>query len=143
MYRIVEVDGNEHAETLHRFNALAPEIFPALTAAHIENGFWWFANLDSDAVAFAGLVEFQPFPNIGYLKRAYVLPDYRGHGLQLRMMEVREAKARQLGWTMLVSECSASNTSSARNFARAGYERCDPEQKWGAPNSIYFVKRLN
>jgi hypothetical protein len=28
------------------------------------------------------------------------------------------------------------------NIARAGYARCDPEQRWGEPGSVYFVKTL-
>lgn len=144
-YRIVEVDGSNHlaAETIHRFNRLSPDVFPELESRHLENGYWFVAYHEGEVVAFAGMVPFEPFPNIAYLKRAYVLPDHRGHGLQLRLMVTREVKAQQLGWTHLVSECSASNTASARNFARAGFERCDPEQKWGASNSIYFVKRLS
>jgi GNAT superfamily N-acetyltransferase len=145
-YRITEADTDSASAiaTIHRLNRMAPDVFPELEPRHFD-GFWWFAYLDGEIVAFAGMVPNEPYDvfGVGYLKRAYVLPDHRGHGLQLRLMAVRELKARQIGWTMLVSECAAKNVSSARNFARAGYERCSPEQKWGAPNSVYFVKRLN
>lgn len=143
-YRITEADGSNHlaAATIRRMNALAPEIFPALESHHLENGFWWLAYFEGSVVAFAGLCDMEPFPNVGYLKRAYVLPDHRGHGLQGRFMSLREAKAREIGWTHLVSECGAANRASARNFERAGYMRCDPEQKWGDLNSIYWKKSL-
>lgn len=144
MHVIREVDGGdlEIAATLHRFNGMAPEMFPDLQLRHLESGYWWLVYFGEDPVAFAGMTPMEPFPNVGYLKRAYVLPDHRGHDLQLRLMITRETKARQIGWTMLVSECGQNNGPSARNFARAGYEVVEPEQRWGAPRSIYWAKRL-
>lgn len=142
MYSIREIDGQDHAVALHFFNSFAPEIFPPLEPRHIDSGYWWFAYYEGNPVAFAGLVPMEPFTNVGYLKRAYVLPDHRGHGLQQRFMFLREAKAVQLGWTQIVSEC-ANGSRSAHNFVLAGYTRCDPEQKWGAPGSIYWVKDLS
>lgn len=141
-YRIQEVDGEEHADELNRFNRMDPETFPPLDERHLTDGFWWFVYLDDEPVAFAGLVAMHPFPGVGYLKRAYVLPDHRGHGLQLRLMTTRELKARELGWSLLVSECRALNGHSAANFCRAGFARVDPEQRWGAPQSIYWAKAL-
>lgn len=143
-YRLSEVDARdaEIAAILHRFNSLAPDCFPALQARHIENGYWWVAFLEDAPVAFAGLVAMEPFTGAGYLKRCYVMPDHYGHGIQYRMMMAREIKAKQLGWTQLVSECAAGNGFSANNFRRAGFDLCEPEQTWGAPGSLYWVKRL-
>lgn len=141
-YRINEVDGETHADEIRRFNSLTPEIFPLLKPNHLTDGFWWFAYLEDAPIAFAGLVAMTPFENYGYLKRCYVSPDHHGHGLQFRLMTAREIKAKQLGWTHLVSECAAGNRPSAGNFAKAGFSRCDPEQCWGAADSIYWIKKL-
>ncbi len=140
-YEIHEVDGRINADLLDRLNALAPEIFPPLEARHYENGYWWIGYHEDKEVAFCGLVPFEPF-HVGYFKRCLVLPDHHGHGIQFRMMMVRDLKARQLGWPMVVSECGANNHFSASNFRKAGFERIDPEQKWGAPGSIYWRKSL-
>jgi GNAT superfamily N-acetyltransferase len=146
MYRIVEADTDSASAvaTIHRLNRMAPDIFPELEPRHFD-GFWWFAYLDGEVVAFAGMVPFDPFPGVGYLKRAFVLPDHRGRGggLQLQFMFLREAKAKQLGWTQLVGDCGATNARSAHNFKMAGYSRCDPEQRWAGPNSLYWTKTLN
>jgi L-amino acid N-acyltransferase YncA len=141
-YRIEEVDGRERAKTIHQFNRLAPECFPPLQARHLEHGHWWIVYQGSNPVAFAGLVPFEPFPGVGYLKRAYVMQEHRGHALQARLMAAREDKARQLGWTTLVSECARTNLHSARNFERAGFSPCEPEQRWGAADSVYWRKAL-
>jgi GNAT superfamily N-acetyltransferase len=146
-YEVREIDGILNRGIIEEFNALVPE-WPPLQDRHFTAGHWWLAFRTDHpdaigeveaAVAFAGLVPF--LPKIGYFKRCYVLPGHYGHGLQYRLMKARELKARQLGWTMLVSECRADNERSANNFRRAGFDEFEPEQKW-AQDSIYFKKSL-
>jgi GNAT superfamily N-acetyltransferase len=143
-YLFTEVDSIDPnvAAVLHRFNSLVPETFPPLQSRHLLRGHWWLVHYGSELVAFAGMVPLEPFAGVGYLKRAYVLPQHRGHGLQLRLMYTREVKARRLGWRQLVSECGPGNARSAANFLKAGFEPCDPEQPWGMPGSRYFSKML-
>lgn len=141
-HQIEEIDGVAFAELLRNLNAQEPSRFPALQPRHFASGYWWLARAaDRTIVGFAGLVPMVPFPGVGYLKRAYVSPAHRGRGLQREFMKVREARARQLGWGLLVSEC-ADNPHSEANFRRAGYEQCEPEQSWGAAGSVYFVKHV-
>jgi GNAT superfamily N-acetyltransferase len=142
MFILHEIDGGTFSDAIKKFNNLVPE-WPQLSQNHLEDGHWWLVyDVDNDGppVAFAGLVEFSPFRNVGYLKRCLVLPDFHGHGLQYRLMLARELKAKQLGWTMLVSECGAGNSYSASNFLKAGFERIDPEQRWAKPDDQYFAK---
>jgi hypothetical protein len=56
-------------------------------------------------------------------------------------MEARELKAKQLGWTHLISECRMTNKHSAANFMKAGYIQCEPEQPW-EQDSVYWVKAI-
>jgi GNAT superfamily N-acetyltransferase len=139
-YQIREVDGVTFSDTINAFNKLVPE-WPVLQQRHFTRGYWWLACLEERPVAFAGLVPFEPFPNIGYLKRCYVNPDHHGHGLQFRLMVARESKAKQLGWTHLVSECRVNNKHSTANFTKAGYIQCEPEQPWER-DSVYWVKAI-
>jgi putative acetyltransferase len=142
-YVIYEVDAQGSAEAIHFMNSLASDLFPPLQDHHLETGFWWCVFHGPDhIVGMAGMVPFEPFTNVGYLKRCYILPDHRGHGLQLRLLQAREDHARQLGWTQLVSETHLNNQSSGRNFERAGYRKCEPEQKWVSHPAIYWVKDL-
>ena len=94
MYTFREVD-ERAAEVIRNINALDPKRFPELSDDPIcETGFWWLLKTDAGVLCgFAGMVEMIPFPGVGYLKRAYVSPDHRGHGLQLKMIEARIAKA--------------------------------------------------
>ena len=141
-YWLPEIDGVRHADLLHRMNDLEPS-FPPLQPRHLERGYWWIAEMaDGTAVGFAGMVPMTPFDGVGYCKRAYVLPRWRGSGLQRHFLRVRIEKARSLGWSKLVSECGGDNAPSAKNFLREGFRLADPEQPWGAPDSLYFEMRL-
>ncbi len=140
MFRFVEVDGADAAEVLRSMNAL-DSTFPDLTDAHLETGFWWLLKTHSGVLCgFAGLVPNDPYVGVGYLKRAYVSPDYRGRGVQLDMIYTRVAKAHELGWHQLVTETTSQY--SARNLSRAGFERVEPEQPWAGKDALYFSKML-
>ena len=142
-YIIRETDGVAAAEVLHYLNAQAPDHFPPLEQRHLERGYWWLVRTWNRAiVGFAGMVPMTPFVDVGFMKRAYVEPAHRGNGLQFKLLRLREAKALEIGWHTLVSEISKDNSHSASNFIKAGFSVCNPEQIWGAPGSIYFVKRL-
>lgn len=140
-YRCTEVSGREHAETIHRLNNLSPHLFPPLRLWHLSAGHWWLIFYRNEPKAFAGLCPMVPFVGVGYLKRCYVDPKYRGRGWQKILLEERERKAKELGWTMLVSEAKADNEHSISNFIRSGYSETFPEQPW-ASDSRYFVKVL-
>lgn len=135
---ITEVDGLAFADIIFHLNSLVLE-WPELQPRHYKDGHWWLAYLEDKPVAFAGLVPF--LPNIGYLKRCLVMPGHNGHGLQFRLMKARELKAKQLGWTHIVSDCREDNHYSAGNFLKAGFEQFEPEQLW-EKNSIYWIKSL-
>lgn len=140
MYRLIEVDGETHAEVLHNLNGQCPKVFPPLTDEHLETGWFWLLKADPGILCgFCALIGMSPFPGVGYLKRAYISPDHRGKGLQLKMIQAREEKARELGWHLLVSETTSHY--AAHNFALAGFELTEPEQKW-AGEAQYFVKHL-
>jgi GNAT superfamily N-acetyltransferase len=139
-YQIAIVDGIAFADTISNFNKYV-EAWPELQPKHYENGYWWLVFHGAEAIAFAGLVPFDPFPNAGYLKRCYVLPDHRGHSLQSRLIAIREAQGRSLGWTHLYSDSHKTNVHAANSFRRAGYALCEPEQPWEI-NSLYWVKEI-
>ena len=147
-YEIREIDGPLNRDVIESFNDLDPH-FPPLQDRHF-TGFWWLAFRTDHpdaigeveaAVAFAGLVPFEPIPQAGYFKRCFVMPGHYGHGLQYRLMVARELKARQLGWKVLVSDCRTDNSFSASNFRKFGFTQCDPEQPW-AKDSLFWQKTL-
>ena|ERR1700744_445548 len=140
-YQVPEVDGSKNADQIRSLN-LEASVFPPLEDRHFKDGFWWFVCHQSKVVGFAGIVPWTPFRDVGYFKRAYIQDGHRGHGLQFRLMEKRLEKAYDLGWRQVTSDCHKDNVHSANNFIKAGFKRCDPEQKWAGQDDIYWEKTI-
>lgn len=141
-YRIREVDGfdDDIEQTITALHG-ATSAFPPIESYAFEKGHWWLAYFANEPVAFAGMVPSSRWADTGYLKRAGVLAEHRGHGLQARLMRVRERKAKCLGWTHIISDCT-DNVHSANNFIRCGYRLYDPDRPWAFSNSLYWIKAL-
>lgn len=141
MYRIREVDAedDEIADTLaeiHRLTFLASAPLPAFDWGH-----WWLAHYGGAPVAFAGVVPSTHARNAGYLCRVGVVREHLGHSLQLRLMRAAEVRARNNGWSCIVSD-TTDNLASANNFIKAGYCLYRPEYPWAWPNTLYWRKAL-
>jgi len=141
-YKITEVDGKTCAGEIDRINGLFKKDFLPLKRKHLVKGHWWLVYDDARLIGFAGSVPFDPFPRVGYLKRAAVLEEYRGKGIQRELMALREDRARaSTDWMCLVSECHMENVASANNFIRSGYMLCDVERPW-AKETLFWIKTL-
>lgn len=121
------------------FRSSAPQVEP-------ESDFWWIAYSNREPAAFAALAEAYATPNLGYLKRAGVLPEHRGKGLQLRLIRVREAYARKLGCTGMITD-TTNNPASANTLIKAGYRLYQPANPWAftcdmGQHSLYWEKNL-
>lgn len=114
----------------------------ALDRPTTDHGHWWVGYDGDEPVCFAGLWPSTNWPDeAGYLARAGVLPLYRGHGLQRRMILVRERKARALGWKFIVTD-TCENPHSSNNLIRLGYKMFLPPKLWGPDGSSYWRKEL-
>jgi hypothetical protein len=61
--------------------------------------------------------------------------------LQLRLMRALELRARQQGWSCIVSD-TTGNLASANNFIRARYRLYQPRYPWAWPNTLYWRKSI-
>jgi GNAT superfamily N-acetyltransferase len=143
-FQIVEVSG-EHpltAASINAFNSSFPDDFLPLKPHHLTRGHWWLVHSGPTVIGFAGMVPFEPFPRVGYLKRAAVLPAWRGKGIQRQLFSLREEKARtSTDWTHIVSECSLENVASGNNFIRSGYLLVSAERPW-EKETLFWRKTL-
>lgn len=139
-YTIREVDGEEEGDTLKELHE--GTFADAATAPDFAQGFWWIAyDENKEPAGFAGMVPAQQRVAGGYLIRAGVLPKHRGHGLQSRLIRVRQAKAKRLGWLSLVTDTN-DNPPSANNLIRHGFRMYDPAWAYALPTSLYWEKRI-
>jgi len=120
---------------------LQQRVFPSDPALDPATGYWWIVRHGSEAVAFAALRHVPSWPGSGYMARCGVLREYRGNGLQRHLLTVREKMARRLGMERVIST-TYNNPTSANNLIARGYRTYEPAQRWGAKETIYWVKTL-
>jgi GNAT superfamily N-acetyltransferase len=140
-YRTRRVDGTDEdiADTIRDlhvscFGDSAPQVDP-------EIGYWWLTRQGREPVAFCGMLPSSRWCGTGYLYRVGVLEGHRGNGLQQRLIRVREAFARKLGWTHTITD-TTENTPSANSLIRRGYVLYEPGEPWGLPHALYWKKAL-
>lgn len=139
-YKIREIDGGDNADILADLHNIcfydkeAPQ-------ADYEVGYWWLCYFEKEPMGFAGITPSVLGTTTGYLKRVGVVPEHTGHGLQKRLIRVREAKARKVGWTRIVTDCT-DNPASANSLYKAGYKMFTPHCPWAFDNSLYWTKNL-
>lgn len=131
--------------TIHRYAVLLHwlqlEILPADTPCSTQEGWWWLATDDGHPLGFAGLVQSSQWSDTGYLCRAGVLEKARGNGLQKRLIQARERKARALGWKWLVTD-TYENPASANSLISCGFRMFKPSNPWGADGVCYWKKAI-
>lgn len=141
MYRIREVDpqDDEIADVLSELHQLA--FCDGTRVPDFEQGYWWIALHGVDPIAFAGVVPSSHIANAGYLCRVGVVAPHCGYGLQLRLTRALEARARRVGWKVIVSD-TTDNVISANNFIRRGYRLFKPVLPWAWHHTLYWRKEL-
>lgn len=118
------------------------ECFPHDSAYLPGRGHWWLAHTkDKQLAGFAGLQESSQWSDTGYLVRAGVLPEYRGNGLQKRLIRVRIAAARRLGWKYVITD-TRLNPESANSLISCGFRMYLPRKPWSFKDACYWRIKL-
>ena len=73
---------------------------------------------------------------------AAILPDYRGHHLQYRLMQAAEAELRERGYHYLTSTVHPDNHSSHNTLTRQGYLVVARKEKYGGLIRDILLKKL-
>lgn len=144
-------DGLRHSDT---FEELHASCFPWAGAGHkygptrkgCKSGHWFLIEAygypspgQVTPIGFAMLKPSFRWQKTGYLARAGVLTDHRGHGLQLRLIRARIKLARTLGYEWLISE-TIDNPQSANNLVSAGFRAWHPaaNDRWNKRRDVTF-----
>jgi GNAT superfamily N-acetyltransferase len=117
------------------------QAFPGLPTYPKQGALWWIAEKEEGMpVAFAGLKVVDKIT--GFLCRVGVEKDYRGQGLQKRLIRVREAKAKKLGLKWLITYVHPANLASANSLVACGMRLYSPQNPYGVAGALYFRKAL-
>lgn len=133
-FRVQEVDGRANSRLLQR---LQREILPADIPTSTFSGWWWIVYHDGQAIGFAGLYPSKQFSQTVYLCRAGIAEEFRGHGLQKRLIKARIKKARNLGTEWAVTD-TYENPESGNSLIRCGFRLYQPSRPWGADGVNYW-----
>lgn len=106
------------------------------------SGDWWVAFEGKTAAAFAGIQQAASDPAAGYLCRAGVLPEWRGAGLQKRLIQKRVAFARARGWTEVITDTNL-NPASANSLIACGFRMYSPSAPWSFATACYWRKSIS
>lgn len=111
---------------------------PQLAAPH---GTFVVAWLDPDAIGCGALRRADE--RVGEIKRMYVLPAWRGHGVGRAVLAAVEARARALGYERLILETGTRQPEAIGLYTSAGYEPIPPygAYRW-SPLSRCFARAL-
>lgn len=121
--------------------AMDRECFPADAKLVPSDGQWWVAFNGKEEAGFAGISLAVSQYNSGYLCRAGVLPRFRGHGLQARLIRLRLKYAKSQGWSRVITDTHA-NPVSSNNLIRCGFRLYTPTYPWSFANALYWTKNV-
>ncbi|HEY0283973.1 MAG TPA: GNAT family N-acetyltransferase [Vicinamibacterales bacterium] len=80
---------------------------------------------------------------IAEIKRMYVLPDRRGHGIARLVLAALEDEARLLGVARLLLETGTRQPEAIALYSNAGFFPTDPFGEYPpSPLNVFFEKRL-
>ena len=105
-----------------------------------EGAHWWVAFDGEAPVAYAGVKISDE--KLAFLCRSGVLPDYRGKGLQAKLIRARVSWARKQGIKQAVTYTVLDNPASSNNLIRCGFKLYIPEWKWGGKEALYWFCKL-
>ena len=108
----------------------------------LEGAAWWVAeNEHGDLAGYAGAKLCKDSPGCVYLCRAGVLPAFRGHQLQRRLVRARERWARAAGNAYIVTD-TYRNPASANTLIACGFKMYQPAVPWSYPDACYWWRSL-
>lgn len=78
---------------------------------------------------------------VAHMDSIAILPKYRGHNLQYRLMQTAEGDLREKGFTYLMCTVHPDNCYSRNNIVKQGYESVTVKEKYGGYVREIFLKR--
>lgn len=77
-----------------------------------------------------------------FLSRAGILKPFRGWGLHIKLIQVRERFAKTNGFDSIITYTTKDNYASFCNLIKRGFKLYDPDWEYAGSNVFYFMKDL-
>ena len=104
---------------------------------------WWYVvfNDDKEPIAFSGLVPSKRWNDTVYLCRAGVVREYRGQGIQKRLIKIRLKKAKALKMNWAITD-TYDNPASTNSLIACGFRLFNPTTPWGTTNTLHWRHKI-
>ena len=120
--------------------------FPGESLPEADEAVWWVV-LDEDGreAAYAGGIvdTYSPGVHDLFMNRAGVLPEYRGQGLQRRLIHTRYRFACREGYRSCYTYTVPFNYRSSNNLIRCGFTLWRPAWAWAGDEALYWHRAAN
>ena len=100
---------------------------------------WWLVRDKNYIVAYCGAIFTD---DICIFNRAWVHKNYRGKGIQKKMIAARLKEAKSQGCYKAITYTLPSNLYSANNLMDKGFRLYYPQYCWVGAEQLYFFKDL-
>lgn len=94
----------------------------------------------SEAAGCIGIRELEP--GTCEMKRLYIRPAWRGHGLGRRLVEAALEQARAMGYSAMCLDTLPEMQSAIRLYQSFGFQRTEPYYANPIPGALFFKLRL-
>lgn len=124
--------------------AVQAQCFPHDAPVNVTEGLWWIArDPEGKPAGFCGMSLWAGGDALtAYLSLAGVIPEYRGQGLQKRLIRTRLNKAKQLSLARVVTDTTTYNPASVNSLVACGFRQFLPAVPWRVPGALYWEKTL-
>lgn len=102
------------------------------------NRAWWVIVDNGQIIAYCGCIFTE---GICIMNRAWVHKNYRGNGMQRKMILKRIESAKQYCRT-IITYTTADNVHSANNLIKCGFKMYTPEYAYAGRDVLYWIKGL-
>ncbi len=128
-------------KNLRLVDRLRRQIFvPSDLEDDLPENVWFVAWCEGKAVGFGGLKFYSN--GAAFLSLAGVLPEYRGRGIQKRLIDVRTKHSRSKGWGRCITYTVVDNPPSMNSLIKAGFKPYTPAYNWVGAKVVFWQKVL-
>lgn len=103
----------------------------------------WVATYEKQVIGFASFVDSKRYSDVVRFCAAVVLPAFRGHGIQRRLIRARLNYARRKGYNYAITDTVTYNPISARNLISCGFLPYWPTYRWKGDLACYWTCSLH
>jgi GNAT superfamily N-acetyltransferase len=100
----------------------------------------WLAQVEEKVTGCIALRALPQFVASGEVKRLYVQPEFRGHGMAVALHDALETYARNFGYQWLYLDTADNMTSAIRFYEAHGYERSGRYNE--NPQATIFMRKV-